>query len=173
MRRKVSVLLIVLLVAIAGAYVFVRATLASDLVRSTLEQQLAARLGQPVQIGSAGASLFPQITIDLADVSIGTPAAIHLGDVRIVAGLRGLLSRTISEAEVVVTGGRIKLPLPFPLVPASSSISQPAADGSTLTVTSVRLIALRDFVLTGGNQSLRVDLESSLEGDRLDVPRLT
>ena len=175
MRRKVSVLLIVLLVVVVaavGAYLFVRATLASDLVRSTLEQQLGARLGQPVQIRSAGASLFPRITLDLADVSIGTPAAIHLGTVRIVVGLRGLFSRTITDAEVIVTGGRMTMPLPFPLVRASGSPTQAPAAGSTLTVASVRLIALRDFVVTGGNQTLRVDLESSLDGDRLDVRQL-
>jgi AsmA protein len=35
------------------------------------------------------------------------------------------------------------------------------------------MISLRDVALIGGNETLRVDLESSLEGDRLDIHQLT
>ena len=173
MRRRFLVALIVFVVVLAGAYAFVRATLASDLIRSTLEQQIAAQLGQPVRVGSAAVAIFPRATIDLRDVSIGTPEAIRVGTIRIAVGLRGLWSRQVDEAEVIVHDSQVALPLPFPLVASSSPSPQTPASGSQFTVASVQLIELRNLVLTGGKQSLRVDLESSLDGDRLDVRQLT
>ena len=171
MRRALAAVLIGLVVIAVGTYAYVRLTLGADPVRTALEQQLSIRLGQPVRIGAAGASLFPRVAIDLSDVSVGSPAAIQLSSVHIAVGLRGLLSRTIDEAEVVASGGRVALPLPFPLVPAASSSGAPASS-SGITVVSVRTIALRDIVLTGSNRTLRVDLESSLAGDRLEIGEL-
>ena len=101
--RRLAYGILSLTVLALGAYVLVRATLASDLVRSALEAQLAAHLGQPVRVGSATAAVFPRIAVDLHDVAIGTPAAVELGTVRVVTGLRGLLSRRIEEGELVVT----------------------------------------------------------------------
>lgn len=173
MRRKLLVALIVLVVLLVAGYAFVRATLASDLIRSTLEQQIAAQLGQPVRVGSAAVSVFPRAAIDLHDVTIGTPEAISVGTIRIAVGLRGLWSRQVSEAEVIVHDSRVALPLPFPLVASSSPSPQSSATGSQFTVASVQLIEFRNLVLTGGKHSLRVDLESSLDGDRLDVRQLT
>ena len=173
MRRRLAAVLIVLVVLLGGTYVFVRATLASDFVRSTLEQQLAARLGQPVRVGSAGASLVPRITIDLNDVSIGSPPPMHLETIHIGVGLRGLLSRTITDADIVVTGGRIRLPLAFPLLPPSPA-AEPADAAGGITVESVRVIAVRDFVLEGGGgRTIRLDLHASLDGDQLHVSELT
>src|SRR5262245_27041175 len=59
---------------VVGAYAAVKTLLGSDRVRVTLEQKLTEYLGQPVRIGSAGATLFPP-SIDLREVSLGSPAA--------------------------------------------------------------------------------------------------
>ena len=161
----------VLAVAVGGTYLAARAVLASDVVRSSLEQQLARRLGQPVRIGSASAAIFPRVAVDLRDVFVGDPAAVHLGTVRVVTGLRGLISRTITDAEVAVTDSRITLPLPFALSsPDPAEGAAAAAPG--LRVINVRVITLRDIVLDVGGRSWTVDGESSLSGDQLEIARL-
>src|ERR671939_425672 len=83
-----------------GTYLVAQRVLGSDLVRSALEEQLATRLAQPVHIGTARASLFPRVAVNLHQVSIGNPAAVEIGTLKIVTGLRGLFSRTVDDAEV-------------------------------------------------------------------------
>src|SRR4051794_646178 len=101
MRRKAVVLVLILLTVVtAGAYFFANRVLGSELVRSALEQQLTTRFGQPVHVGSVSASLFPRVAVNLHAVTVGAPAVVQLGDVRVVTGLRALFSRTIADAEV-------------------------------------------------------------------------
>src|SRR6266571_1533140 len=69
-RRAMLVAAAALLVLGGGVLLVARHLLGSDLVRSQIEQQLASRLGQPVHIGSAEASVFPRIGIALRDVTI-------------------------------------------------------------------------------------------------------
>jgi hypothetical protein len=171
MRRKLVILILVVAVVAIAAYAFVRATLASDLVRATLEQQLGAYFQQPVRVGAAGATFFPRISINLSDVAIGATPAIQIRDVRIVTGLRGLLSRVVTDAEVIVSDARVALPLPFPLAPASAADAATAGGG--VKIQSVRVIEFRDVVLTGGAHSLRVNLSSALDGDQLEIRELT
>lgn len=156
-----------------GLYLAARHVLASDLVRAQIEQQLSARFGQPVHIASADASIFPRIAVDLQNVTVGEPAAVHLAHVRVATGLRALFSRTIADAEVELRDGRIALPLPFALAPAAAPSAGSSASASSLTIASIRLISLRNIALVAGAQSLRLDLESSLAGDRLDISSLT
>jgi hypothetical protein len=175
MRRFFLVSLIVIVslaAATLGLLVAARSVLGSDLVRSALERQLASRTGQPVRIGRATVTVYPRVALDLENVSIGDPAGIELARIRLVTGLRALWSRIVTDAEVVVHGGRIALPLPFPLVEPQAS-GGPDADGGGLTVQSVRVISLRDLELRGAGRTLQVDAESSLDGDRLEVARLT
>jgi hypothetical protein len=172
MRRKLITLLLVLAVVVIAAYAFVRVTLASDLVRATLEQQLGAYFQQPVRVGAAGASIFPRVSITLSDVAIGATPSVQIRDIRIATGLRGLLSRVVTDAEIVVSDARVALPLPFPLAPASAPASGATTSGGVV-VQSVRVIELRDLVLTGGAHTLRVDMSSALDGDRLEIHELT
>jgi hypothetical protein len=172
MRRTLLLVLAVLVVIAAGMYFFANRVLGSELVRSALEQQLASRFGQPVHIGSVNASLFPRVAVNLHDVAIGEPAAVQLGDVRVVTGLRGLFSRTITDAEVIVSRSRLSLPLPFALVPATGA-EAPSTKGSGFTVTSIRVINLREIDLVAGKQALRINLDASIDGDRLNISRLT
>ena len=171
--RRLVLLLIAVVVTVLGAYLFVRAVLASDLVRSTLEQQLATRLNQPVRIRAATAALFPRLAIDLHDVSIGAPPSVQFDRIRVVTGLGGLLSRVVTDAEIRIDGGRVTLPLSFSLAPPAAQAAPQAPSSGAITVTSVHLIAVRDVALASGKQSVSVDLDSSLDGDRLDVRRLS
>src|SRR5688572_4741289 len=118
MRRRKLLVGVAALVAMAvGLYAFARHVLGSDYVRVTLEQQLSRHLGEPVRIEAATVTIFPRVSLDLNNVEIGSPAGVRLGRIRIVTGLRPLLSRTVHDAEVVVSNGQITLPLPFTLAP--------------------------------------------------------
>jgi uncharacterized protein involved in outer membrane biogenesis len=172
MRRLLLVSLAgVVLLALAG-FLFVRARLGSDLVRAAIEQQLSARLRQPVRIGSATATLFPRVAVELHDVAIGEPAAIDIDRLRIVTGLRGLLARRVVDAEAMVEGGRLVMPLPFSLA-SNGSPADASASGGTFSVESVHSIGMRNLTLVAGDASVAVDLDSSLAQDRLDIRTLT
>lgn len=173
MRRK-GLIIAVGAVAVLGlaAYLFVRGVLGSDLVRSELERQLSERLQQPVRIGAASAAVFPAVAVEIRDVTIGDPPAVELSDARIVTGLRGLLSRRVEDAEVVVTGGRMVFPLPFAL-PGAATDRSPASASAALTIVSIRTITLRDVVLAAGETSVTLHLDASIAGDRLEIARLT
>ena len=170
MIRKLLLAVVLVLLVVAGAlYFFADRMLASDLVRRQLEQQLATRLGQPVHIKTIAASIFPTVAVHLQDVAVGEPATLRLGDVQLVTGLRGLLSRTIVDGQVIVSNGRVMLPLPFaPGAGASSS----STGGSGFTIVSIRTITFRNLDVAAGPQTVRVDLDASVDGDRLAISRL-
>src|SRR5262249_50318873 len=99
-RKWLIVVIAVLFLIVAGISVLALQVLGSDLVRSQIEKQLSSYLGQPVHIASASTAIFPRIAIDLHDFTIGKPAAVQLGRVRLVTGLRGLLSRRVEDAAI-------------------------------------------------------------------------
>ena len=171
MGRRLGIVAGVLALLGLGLYLAASAILGSGAVRAQLERQLAARLGQPVRIASAGASIFPHVAIDLRDVSIGDPAAVHVAHLRVTTGLRGLLARTVEDAEVQLADGRIVLPLPFALTPQEPATAS-SPPGGGLTIVSIKMISLKNVVLVARARTLRLDLESSLVGDRLDVTSL-
>jgi hypothetical protein len=171
-RKLLLVAIVLLLIGAAGLFLFARSVLSPDSVRATLEQQLSSRLGQAVRIGSARAAIFPRVALELGDVTIGAAAQININRITIATGLRGLLNRRVEDAEVVLSGGRLALPAVLALVPSSSQ-SAPGEPGTGFTVASVRVISLRDVTIVAGSTSFQVDLESALEGDRLDVSRLS
>jgi len=162
----------ILLVAALGAYFAASRMLGSDLVRSTLEQQLTAAFGQPVHIASASASILPRVTVNLNELTIGSPVAVQITQLRIATGLRPLFSRTVQDAEVSLVGGTVLLPLNFDLPAEGGSQPPAAASGSGLNVASVRLIDVRGLSFIAGKQTFVVDAESSIEGDRLEIRRL-
>jgi uncharacterized protein involved in outer membrane biogenesis len=173
MFRKLLIALVVLVVLAVGLYFVAARVLGSGLMRTTLEQQLSARLGQPVRIGSASAAIYPRVAIDLRDVSVGSPAGLTAGRVRLVTGLRPLLSRIIQDAEVILEDGELRLPLPFDLFPSTSGTAAPQPAGAPLTVRSIQVIELRRFTLAAGDERWVVDADCTIAGDRLDVTRLS
>ena len=153
----------------AAVYVVVQQAFGGDLVRRQIEQQASSRLGQPVHIASASAVVFPSVAIDLRDLTIGQPAAVQIGRVRLVTGLRGLISRRVENATILVENGRIAWPLPF--APAATNGS--AAGSSSVTIASVRRIQLHNVTIATALPPITVDLEASLSGDRLDVTHVS
>ena len=170
MRRWLFFGIALLLLLPVGLYIAATRMLASDYARTALEQQLTTRVGQPVHIGTLTAAIYPRVAVDLNNVTVGAPAAVTLAQVRLVTGLRALFSRTISDAELIVRNSRLTLPLPVALLSAAGA--GPAASGSGVTIASVRVISLENVELVAPPQTMRIDLQGSLAGDRLDIERL-
>ena len=155
---------------LAGGYYLLQWLLVSDLMRTELERQLSAYLQQPVAIKSARAAIFPRVALALDTVVIGAQQSIALEDVRIVTGLRPLLSRRVEQAEVKVRNGRLTLPLPFTLTP---EIGPAVAEPTGFALASVESIELRGITLVSGGQEWQVDADCAVAGNRLDVSQLT
>lgn len=168
MRRALLVIVAVVVVLVMGGWLVVQHMLGSDLVRSTLEQQLTERLGQPVHIGGATATIVPRVGLDLHDVTIGSSPAITVGRVHLRTGLRALLSHRIDNADVVVADGRIPWPLPFPLTPGTSSTS--TAPG--MTIGSINRISFQNITIVSSLPPLTLSLDAALEGDRITIAQL-
>ena len=176
MLKKIAAGVVILIaVAMSSLFLIARHMLGSEHVRATLEHELSGRLGQPVTIGSADASIYPRVTLHLRDVAIGRPVAATLKDVQIATGLRPLISERIEEAEVTLADSRLTLPLPFSLLTAAAAPGaaprSEAVDG--ITIVSIRVLALKNVEFVVGRRSLRFDMTSSLDGDRLDVKALS
>lgn len=170
MRPRFLYAIGVLILIVAGAWLAVPHLIGTDVVRAQIERQLSSRLGEPVHIGSASVSILPRITIDLYDLTVGQPVQTNLARVRVGIGIRGLLSKRIDNASVVIENGRLAWPLPFG---ASGPPTTPDTDGSGITVVSVRTIQLRNIVIVTSLPPMTVDLDAAMSGDRLDVARLT
>jgi AsmA-like C-terminal region len=170
MRR--ALLVIALLLPLVGVGIYAAATrvLASDYARTTLEEQLTTRLGQPVHIGALSATIYPRVAVDLDNVTVGAPATVTWAHVRLVTGLRALFSRTISDAELIIRNSRLSLPLPLGLLSAVSGTNT-TDTGPGLTIASVRVISLENVELVAPPHEMRIDLRGSLAGDRLDIER--
>ncbi|MEO7276031.1 MAG: AsmA family protein, partial [Vicinamibacterales bacterium] len=172
MLRKLLIGIVLLVVLIGAVVVLVaNGTIGNDTLRTTLEQQLTASLKQPVRIARLGASFYPQVAIDLHDITIGEPAGATIAELSITTGLRGLLSRRVEEAEVIVSNSRIPVPVAVGIAGGVAS-GPPSTSGGGITIVSVKRLAFRHVEVVAGTRSLMVDLESSLAGDRLDVTRL-
>ena len=172
MLRKVLIGVVVLIVLAAAAIALVaRGIIGNDTLRTTLEQQLSARLKQPVRIARLGATFYPRVAIDLHDVTIGEPAGATIAELSVTTGLRGLLSRRVEDAEVIVSNSRIPVPVAVGIAGAVTS-GPPSSGGTGVTIVSVKTLAFRHVEVAAGSRSLLIDLESALTGDRLDVTRL-
>jgi uncharacterized protein involved in outer membrane biogenesis len=184
LRKLLVALLVALLLAVAFAAGIVLWLLSGDGIRQALEQQASARLGVPVQIGSANAQFYPRIGVRLGDVRIGTPVRATLASVSVSTGLRALLSRRIENAALVIADSRLELPLPLPrasaapvTTPAPStgeSTGDSSAPGSAgLSIVSVRDISLQNVTFVSRGRDVVVSAQSSLAGDVLTLSSLT
>ncbi len=158
----------VVIAAASAAWLIVPRVLGADLVRAQVERQLSSRLGLPVHVGSASVSILPSISIDLHDLTVGQPTQSELARVRLVVGLRGLLSRRIENASAILSDGRLVWPMPFDHAAAPSE-----STSAGVTIASVRDIQLRNITLVTSLPPITIDLDASLTGDRLDVTRLS
>ena len=91
---------------------WVRATLTSDAVRTSLASQVSRALGQPVSIGAVSLVVRPRLALSLRDVRVGDRAQLAITRIDVGAALPALVSRRIQDASVHVSGVRVSLPLP-------------------------------------------------------------
>ena len=176
-RKLIVAALVVLGIVVVTGLLLSRLVDSASLARA-LERQASDALGQPVSIGELEWAGVLRPRVVLRDVRVGDPVGLTVARVEVTAGLRGLLSRRVEEAALVVSGSRLQMPVPFrlggtaPTSPTATPADAPAADGSALTVVSVDRILLENIVLAVGTTQVRLDADSSLEGDRLLVRRL-
>lgn len=168
MVKKVVAAVVAVFVLLAiGAVVWARSILATDAVRTAIAAQASKAIGQPVTIGGIGASVFPRVSIDLEQVTIGQPPRIQAETLHVATNFRALLSRRIEHAALRLSKARIELPLPSFGGTAPPTQEPAAADksGSPVEIVSIDEIVLRDVELVSGARTLHGDIEASLEGN--------
>ena len=111
MRRVFGIVAASLAVLLVAAVALLYWLLSGDGVRSAIEQQASAWLGQPVTIASARVSLWPRVAIGLRQVGIGSPARLRLAQVDLAASPLALLARRVEDAEIRIRNSRLDLPL--------------------------------------------------------------
>ena len=169
MKRLVLVAVAVIVLAGVGLAFLARYVLTGPDVRAAVEAQVSAALGQPVTIGGLGASVYPRVTMDLTDVTIGRPARIQLASVHVGTGLRALISRRVEHADVRVTGARVTLPLPS--LGASGTAAPAVGEGKPpVEIVSIDEIVLRGVEVVSGGRTLHGDIELVPHRGRRDDP---
>ena len=171
MRKKFLLgALLLTVVAAIGLFLWVRAVLTHDHVRTALAAQLSSAIGQPVTIGSISATVLPRITVNLEQVGIGTPPTIHVDTLHLGTDLRALLSRRIEHARLELAGAHIELPLP------AFSIGSGADGASTkppVEIVSVDSIVLRGVEIVSGGRRITGDVEVEPQGRGLNIRQMT
>jgi uncharacterized protein involved in outer membrane biogenesis len=172
--KRIAIVLVFVVVAGSVAVAFLaRSVLTGENVRAALASQVSAALGQPVTIGGLDASIYPRVTMDLADVRIGSTSAIHLDAVHVGVALRALLSRRIEGAAVRVDGARITLPLPsFAIAQGTDAAASSGDQSSPVEIVSIDEIVLRDVEVVHGDRRLGGDIELVPKGGGVDLRRL-
>jgi uncharacterized protein involved in outer membrane biogenesis len=170
-KRLVLVAAALIALSGVGLALLARHVFTGPNVRAAVEAQVSAALGQPVTIGGLGASVYPRVTMDLTDVTIGSPARIQLASVHVGTGLRGLISRRIEHADVRVEGARLTLPLPS--LGASSTPAPTAGEGKpAVEIVSIDEIVLRGVEVVSGDRTLRGDIELVPHGGGAQIRRM-
>jgi uncharacterized protein involved in outer membrane biogenesis len=176
MRNKILVGGLVTFVVLGGGvYFWARSVLAQDSVRAALAAQLSSALGQPVTVGSISAGIYPRVTVNLGEVSIGQPPRIQVKTLRLATGLGALLSRRIEHATVHLDGAKIELPLPALGAAADPRVpSDGADDGSPIVeIVSVDAITLNGVEILSGGRTLKGDIDAALSGQSLTLRKAT
>ncbi len=171
-KKAVVIALAVFAAATLALALYARSVLSSDNVRRTLEEQLTTQLGRPVRIGSAGASIYPRVSLQLRNVTVGESDA-RLDRVSVSTGLRGLFSRRIEDAEVVAADGRLAVDAALAMAGAARPTTSTPDASPAVTLVSIRTIALDNVDVAAGASTFSINLRSSLAGDRLAVSRLS
>jgi uncharacterized protein involved in outer membrane biogenesis len=170
MFKKVLVgaLLAILLLSI-GLFVWVRAVFTQDNVRTALAEQLSKGLGQPVKVARIAATIYPRVTVNLKDVTIGEPARIHVQTLHVGADFGALLSRRIEHARLELSGAHVELPLPDFSISSgrSGSASKPPVE-----IVSIDEVVLRDVEIVSGGRTLTGDVEVVPEENGLTLRRV-
>jgi hypothetical protein len=184
MRRVFGIvaasLAVLLLAAVAALYWM----LSGDGVRTAIEQQAGAWLGQPISIASARVGLWPRAAIRLRQVSVGNPPRLRLAQVDLAASPLALLGRRVEDAEIHIRDSRLDLPLQVALpagAPGAGASGSRAAAPEVPTaaatggfrIVSVRSIVLDNVTVSNRGRELTIAAQSTLVGSRLLVRELT
>jgi uncharacterized protein involved in outer membrane biogenesis len=181
-RNIVAGAVVALLLIAIGMFVWARSILATDSVRNAIAAQLSEAIGQPVAIGGIGVTIFPRVTVNLEQVTIGQPPRIQVDTLQVGTGVRALLSRRIERGALRLSGARIELPLP-PLGGASAGVTPDAKIGPAATsvevqrrwpveIVSIDEIELSDVEIVSGGRTLRGDIEAALEGQGVTLRKI-
>jgi uncharacterized protein involved in outer membrane biogenesis len=171
MLKKVllGALLLILLLSI-GLFLWVRAVFTEDTVRTALADQLSKALGQPVRVAKIAATIYPRVTVNLRQVTIGEPARIRVETLHVGADFGALLSRRIEHARLELSGAQVELPLP------DFSIGSGSTSGSSskppVEIVSIDEIVLRDVDIVSGGRTLTGDVEIVPEAKGLTLRRV-
>jgi uncharacterized protein YhdP len=175
--RKIALAALVLLILLAvAAVVAVRSRFADERIRTTLEAQASAAIGEPVRIGTIDVSWFPRPGLTLGRVVVGASNALTIERLVLSTGLRPLLSGHIAEADVAVEHSRLDAPRFFAVLTGPSTSARAAdhpASPLPLTIDAIRSIALRDVALTSGQRTVVVDADLAYTAAGLAIQRLT
>jgi len=171
MKKTLVVAGVLALAVFAGLFFWVRSVFTEENVRLALAAQLSEALGQPVTIGTIGAGLYPRVTVNLGDVSIGNPARIKARRLQVGTNLRALISRRIEHADLRLTGARIELPLPPLATTPGGSGSAGGSPSVPVEIVSIDEIVLRDVEVVSGGQTLRADVELVPKGSGVTIRR--
>jgi uncharacterized protein involved in outer membrane biogenesis len=171
MKRLLLGLIVIAIVAASGLFLWARAVLTGDTVRTSLAARLSDSLGQPVTIGSLSASIFPRLSLNLKDVAIGRPGQLAVGTLGVGTDFRALLSRRIEHATVRLDGAHITLPL-FPLPATAPNASAAPTSGAGVSLVSVDDVVLNDVAITSGGRTLHADLDLAISGASATVRKI-
>src|SRR5262245_48315206 len=176
MLKKVLIGALVLIIVVSGGLFFwARTALGGDTVRNALAAQLSSTLGQPVTVGSISATIYPRVTVNLGDVSIGQPPRITVRTLHVGTDFRLLLSRRIEHASLNLSGARIELPLPgFAFASTSGAPSESGtSDPLPVQIGSIDEMVFRDVQILSHGRTLHGDVELVPRGKGLEVRRIT
>jgi uncharacterized protein involved in outer membrane biogenesis len=168
-RVLLGAFVLILLLSI-GLFLWARAVFTHDYVRTALADQLSKALGQPVSVATIGATVYPRVTVNLGDVTIGEPARVRVKTLHVGTDFGALLSRRIEHARLELSGARVELPLP------DFAISSGATAGSSSTppveIVSVDEVVLRGVEIVSGGRTLTGDVEVVPDGKGLTLKRV-
>lgn len=176
LKKVVLAVVILLLVGSAALFFWARSVFTQDQVRVQLAAQMSSALGQPVTVGRIGASIYPRVTVELGDVTIGPSSEIRVQALHVGTDFRALLSRRIEHADLRVDGARIELPL-LPLgADTPSAGGPPAADGTPdlgyVELVSIDEVELRNVQLVSGGRTLTADIDAVPKGSGVMLERV-
>ncbi|MGE0450785.1 MAG: AsmA-like C-terminal region-containing protein [Vicinamibacterales bacterium] len=169
-KKAIIGVLVLFLALTAGLFLWARAVLTEDTVRTALASQVSNALGQPVTVGHIEAAIYPRVSVILGDVTIGEPARIRIDSLRIGTDFRALLSRRIEHATLELSGAHIELPLPALSLGTGSADESAAAPVELVSIDS---IALHGVEIVSGPHTLTGDVELVPKGNGVTVQRMT
>jgi uncharacterized protein involved in outer membrane biogenesis len=180
MRRLVYVL-IALLVLVLGLFGLGYGALHSSAVHKKIEEALTSALGQPVELGGFGVTLFPTPALDVRDVRIGgadsnAAPGLSLASLHVVPEVKSFLpGHTVTIDHVDLRGLTIALRkdktgkwlLPVAPAPAPSGPGAGGAPPVNLRLLQVRdgRIRIVDDSLTGPKGEPTVSTITNIEAD--------